>query len=205
MLGKTTAYAKKLFDEVSEIVGSDKFTIAGGAIRNFVEQANEPVIAIDLSLKQLNDGSSQPDIDLFFNCSEEWQDSKDTLLNKGYKIVKERTRSAVFSKYSKPDIDLVLLELSTPEGIIADFDFTNCCVAYSKDGLVTHPDFFVHVKNKELKINMVKLPYHTLQRAAKFKKKGYSIDTNTKLDIFDYAMKAPWGFEKEKEYLDATE
>ena len=90
------------------------------------------------------------------------------------------------------------------KNIIGDFDFTNCCAAYGSSGLTTHPDFFYDVMNRKIKINMVKLPYHTIQRAAKFQKRGYTIDTATKLQMFDYAMTASWGFDKEKEYHESN-
>ena len=187
ILEQTTAHAKKLFDEVSETLGTDKFIIAGGCLRNFVEE--ESAKGLEKTLNEFGQAPTPSDIDVFMYDPTVWQDTKDRLLSSGYEITKERSRSAVFYKHKSRDIDLVLLEGAIiGEDVIRDFDFTNCCIAYDKGGLTTHDMFFPHVTNRELKVNNVKLPYHTLLRASKFHKKGYTLDTDTRLALFDQAL-----------------
>lgn len=180
-------YCKVMFNLTSDILGTDQFYIAGGAIRDFVENPDE-------AHKKVKD------IDCFFSCSSAWHDACDRLIRDEWFIDKARDHSKVFSKPGKASLDLVLTEERSPQDIIKNFDLTCCCAAYGKNGLYMAPDFIKDTQNRVLRINMVKLPYHTIQRIDKFKERGYTISDEEAARVLAYAAKAPWGPEKETEY-----
>lgn len=197
---KTEDFAKRLFDETSEKLGTEKFYIAGGALRSFVETPG-----LDL----LNDGKTvamSKDVDCFFNNAAEYTKSMIKLIKQGYQKSKERRNSVVMEKEGETTYDLVYLEWAFDgKSIIDDFDFTNCCVAYGKEGLTVGDTFFEDVQSCQLKINNVKIPYHTIQRAGKFIKKGYILSDKDKITLFENAANAPWGPYDEDEYMNPEE
>ncbi len=185
MREKTFMFAEALFIQTNERLRTDKFYIAGGALRDFVE-----------------DGSKYPkDIDCFFGNETEFNIAKLSLTAEGFAVVKERTNSVVFEKVGHRTYDLVLLDyIKCAADIIVDFDFTNCCIAFGAEGIVHTGTFFEDVKARRLVINNVKLPYHTIQRAGKFMNRGYSLSDDAKLDLFNAAAYSPFGPYEEEEY-----
>lgn len=195
---ETELYCESLHIKLSEELGTDKFFIAGGAIRWFVE--NSQVKENDFfssSVVPLND------IDVFITDPTIWQDAKDKLMESGYIINKERKSSVVFEKAGKKDINLVLLKnIVVSMQIIEGFDFTNSQAVYGNNELKTSDTFFEDVLDKELKINEIKLPYHSIQRAAKFQKNGYTVSDDVKITLINNALNSTHGFKQEEEYIE---
>lgn len=185
MRENVTKFAEELHQQSSERLRTDKFYIAGGALRDFVES-----------------GSKYPkDVDCFFQSETEFNIAKLSLKAEGFVVVKERNNSVVFEKVGSRTYDLVLLDYITcAADIIVDFDFTNCCIAFGKEGLVTTGTFFEDVVSMTLKINNIKLPYHTIQRAGKFMARGYSLSDDIKINLFNTAAYSPVGPYDEEEY-----
>lgn len=200
MIEKTEEFAKKLFEETSKKLDTVNFWIAGGAIRAFVEAPG---------LESLSDGKSvamSKDVDCFFNDPNDMEKAKKSLLDQGYRIGKTRKSSYVMEKEGEVEYDLVFNDFAySGKSIFSDFDFTNCCVAYGKEGLSFGDTFFDDVQKRKLNINRLKLPYHTIQRAGKFMKNGYDLSIVDKLVIFEEAANAPWGPYDEEEYNNPEE
>lgn len=165
-------------------------------------------------LRDMYSGGLPNDIDIFFHNKEDYEKACFEInRHKDYEIFKTRGSSTQyikkdydFSKDLLPEIiDMVFIEDCTPESIINGFDFTVCCILF--DGLHLHysVEFHRDILNKELKINTISLPYHSISRVGKFKKRAYRITTETELQLLDYAYKAPWGPGKEAEYNEDTQ
>ena len=121
-------------------------------------------------------------------------------LSRNYIVVDERCNSMVLKHKEKEELlDIVICE--DPIQTIKDFDLKHCCVYYDGKNIVEAiPDALSLAKNKKLVLNIIKFPYLTLGRIAKYKAKGFSIDRDNELNILDYCYKAPWGPNKEYEY-----
>lgn len=196
---ETALYAKRLFDQTAELLSTNKFHIAGGVLRTFVE---------DFHLVSLADTSTpvySKDVDCFFNDGNAFHTAKNSLISKGYVEGKQRTNSVVMEKAGHTTYDLVYLP-NTTDGmsIILDFDFTNCCIAFGRDGLITTNTFWDDVENRVIRISNSKIPYHSIARAGKFMKQGYDISESTKIQLFDNAALSAHGPYEEDEYGEKT-
>lgn len=197
MKEQVALYAKRLFDKTSELLGTDRFHIAGGVLRTYVEDFK----VIELGLDDTDVPIYSKDVDCFFDNGAAYFLAKKSLEDKGYTVEKERTNSVVMEKAGHTTYDLVYLEYAfSGKSIIADFDFTNCCIAIGKDGLSTSTSFWEDVQNRKLVINNSKIPYHSIARAGKFMKKGYSLSDEDKIRLFDNAASSPYGPYEEDEY-----
>lgn len=201
MKEQTEQYGKRLFEQTAELLGTNQFHIAGGVLRAYVEDfhlvssfnSNTPILS--------------KDVDCFFNDGAEYFKAKESLEARGYVVGRERTSSVSMDKDGHTSYDLVYLaKIFNGSDIIDDFDFTNCCIAIGKEGLLLHHDnFFIDVAARNLKINKVKIPYHTISRAGKFMKNGYTLDNESKVLLFDNAANASYGPYEEDEYTEAAQ
>lgn len=193
-------YARRLHAQVSELLGTKNFHIAGGALRTCVE--NFDILSMDMK----NNANDQvpiysKDVDCFFGNVNEYNLALNTLKESGYEISKERANSVLMEKPGYIKYDLVYLShIYNGKSIIDDFDFTNCCISIGEEGLVTSTSFWEDVEKRKLVINKLKIPYHSIARAGKFMKKGYTISDEDKIYLFDNAAQSPVGPYEEDEY-----
>lgn len=142
---------------------------------------------------------------VFFSNPDDFRTARKSLIEQGYVEGRKRNSSVVMEKLGEVDYDLVFVPMSSNgQSIVSDFDFTNCCVAYGKEGLVTNEHFFDDVINRKLRLNTVKMPYHTIQRAGKFIKKGYELDDVDRVQLFNNAAMSSLGPYQEDEYENLT-
>jgi hypothetical protein len=173
---QTIEHFEKIYANFTELFGTQDFFIAGGAIRDFAESFGEP-----------------KDYDIFVNDIGNFHLIGYKLRNAGYTVQTERKNSALFIKDGDVLFDLIYIDTSNSKEsfgqyIINNFDLTCCCAAIGECGLVHHPDFFKDIDDKEIKINKLKLPYHTYKRIAKHIRKGYSVDPSVLVQVMDFAV-----------------
>lgn len=63
---------------------------------------------------------------------------------------------------------------NTPEDIFSTFDFTIVCGAYDGTTFYCHDRFWRDIANRRLVINILTFPLRTLERIAKYAKRGYT-------------------------------
>ncbi len=165
-----------------EFLETSEFIIAGGYIR-------------DLLI-----GIKPKDIDCFFINQEAYNLAVEAMEYKAKKI-KQRKNSTVFKIRDGIEVDLVFSEKESFLQVIDAFDLHNCCAYFDGNKIVSSNKFLMSCEDKQLIINHVTFPYLTLGRIAKFKSRGWNIIDEQEKLILDYCYKAPWGANKEQEYM----
>lgn len=158
------------------------FSIAGGFIRDTYS------------------GDTPKDVDLFFQDEQSYKDSIEIMEYKAKKI-KQRKNSVVFKTIEGEEIDLVYCNGKTVAETVFDFDLLSCCVFFNQiDGLISKEGWLNSCESKVLNLNIVRFPYLTLGRVAKFKKRGWEISNSDEINLLDYCYKASWGPSAELKY-----
>lgn len=71
----------------------------------------------------------------------------------------------------------------SPEDLINTFDFIPTCACLYQNTLYTHPDWFKHVKRRTLGLHFISYPVASVFRMMKYKDKGYTVLTDSVLDM----------------------
>lgn len=65
-----------------------------------------------------------------------------------------------------------------PEDVLRNYDFTVCMCAVTTDRLIYHPDYFLDLQTKQLRLHNPGNPLNTLWRVQKYNQKGFSMSAN---------------------------
>ncbi len=174
------ANAVSYFDHIafSKIEDVDCW-VAGGAVRDF-----------------FSIGRPRTDVDVLFPSIEQFN-LADRKLSGKYKVVGDNDSAKTFQVDGKPFQIIKSHFYDSPESAIAEFDFTVCCAAVTRDRTYFHETFFVDLARRELVINKISHPLSTLQRMQRYVRKGYWMNGHNlfelakSIDSLDLASMSP--------------
>lgn len=173
-------FNKLILDDIHLNLRDINCWIAGGAIRDYI------------SNKKITN-----DIDIYFSNGDDFKRVKDYIKWTGIRSMipkaplfenKNCIKCQYFPKISSDlesivnpllemngiPIDLIKIYSISPETCIANFDFTICAAAVTKDKFYYHKDFHYDINNKSLN-PLNPNPETLLQRIQKFSKMGFSL------------------------------
>lgn len=173
---------EKFFELCKTHLGSEHFCIAGGSIVSFLNH-DEP-----------------KDLDCFF-INQTYYNLALEHISFRAKEIKRRRNSVQFELSSGAKIDVIFTGKDSFRSIIEDFDLVHCCHYYTpSEGIVSLDKAVEYARNYTLHLKTITLPYFTLGRIAKYRTRGFSMDSNQENQILYYCYKAPWGPGNEVEY-----
>lgn len=155
--------AKTTHIDIAELVGTDKFTISGGFLRD-----------------SLNDEEPK-DIDCFFIDVKEYDIAVKNTEN--FEVITTRKQSVQIKLDNGGEIDLIL----TYENYVFDFDFhmNQLSYIYADDVILMNEEVEEAIRKKYITIATNKLPLNLLERAKKFYERGWKLGNNTKLKLIN--------------------
>ena len=145
---------KNTIDSIRDIVGNDvKLWIAGGAVTSAVT------------------GSRINDYDVF--------SSTPNLLvallkEKGVTVTYENPYFVNFKIAGRKVQVITRFEYPSMEQTVKEFDFTVVCGAYDGETFVFHDRFWQDIATRRLVINKITFPLKTMDRVAKYAKRGFT-------------------------------
>lgn len=131
----------------------ETFWIAGGAITSCV--TNEKINDYDVF-------SPNPDLII------------DVFLKKDVPVTFETEHFTNFKINNKKIQVIRRYKFNSPSEIFDNFDFTIVCGAYDGENFYCHDRFWQDIANRRLVINGLSFPLKTLERVAKYSKRGYT-------------------------------
>lgn len=134
--------------------------VAGGSVKDYFLQ-NKP-----------------KDIDVYCSSPSSYEETKQTLLKKGFNIQFQTENTLrLISASKKVKLDLITILSPTPIDCIKEFDFTIISAAVTYNAFFYHRDFFTDNLSKKLIINTLQPYLGVLFRFQKYIKKGYTMPT----------------------------
>lgn len=148
----------------------DEVILAGGALRSYF--TSTPVRDFDIylnekTLKQFTDNFSSG-----LKLSHSWAKISDTELSWTYRKMDYDTATQELLNVT---FNIMKRPYASREEVINPFDFTVCMCAIQKDALTYHPDYFIDLVTKSLRVNNPEDALSSLWRTQKYGKMGYSI------------------------------
>jgi len=149
----------------------DKIMLAGGALRS---------LFTDTSIRDY-------DVYADINTIEKLSDNHYAVLaskHGGWTRISNTARSYTYKRMffnpleQKIDhslVNFIKTPYVTPQSVIETFDFTVCMCAITKDQITYHPDYFVDLATRVLRVNSLEDPLSTLWRVQKYNKLGYTM------------------------------
>lgn len=174
-------------------MGNKNFAIAGGAVCSVVL------------------GQKPNDLDCFFNDLLSYEEACLNLRsNPEYTVVQERRNSVKF-KHTTEELSIDVVKPSVDKDghtygyhrMTSDFDLVHTCMYYTPDkGIVqVHPEAMKLANDLVIEINKITLPYHTLSRIAKYKKRGFAVSKSVERTILDHCYNSSLDATSEIEYF----
>lgn len=166
-------FSRVILDELKDVAMT---WVGGGCVRDYFSV-----------------GKLTSDIDLYFNCEEDYLKIKKYLVETTVRIITvEEDGKTTVNKFPKKKakvifendnvtkvvyngryFDLVRKYFPSPETTITEFDFTVCCAAVDLHKVYTHDTFFIDLAKRQLMINKLPFPLSTMWRMQKYIQKGY--------------------------------
>lgn len=156
---------KKSFEELLNAIPAG--WIAGGAVRDYFARMD-----------------SKSDIDVFFSSRDNFRSSVELLIKlRGFRKLYDHDVIAAF-RWKQKVVQLIGTHFfDSPQETIKSFDFTVCCCAVSKEGVVVHEHFLSDLAGRRLAINSLPFPLSTLERLQKYAARGFVACNGTLLEI----------------------
>lgn len=121
-------------------------------------------------------GTQTSDVDLFFRSDEERQRVLGQLTEQGGSVGLTAERVIKTTHPELGQVDLIRSTYADPIGCISTFDFTVACAAIDRNGVFyCHKEFFRHLAERTLVINDCSFPLSTMERIAKYARKGFTV------------------------------
>lgn len=168
--------AFKWWDEISTRYISttyrDQAVLAGGALRSFFTET--PVRDYDIYLTPAGLTGLTAQFNDFFQASNSgWAKTSETDISYtftklDYDPTNQKIDDAKFNINKKP--------FTTHDSVIDSYDFTVCMCAISPSAVVYHPDYFIDLSTRRLRVHNPGDPFSSLWRLQKYIKMGYTID-----------------------------
>jgi hypothetical protein len=144
------------YNNINNYINEGEFFIAGGCFTKLDEEVN--------------------DFDVFFKDEKSFSKQLNYLEKINYSIKARETINSTSFLYNGRMYDLINKKFfKDPEEIINEFDFTCCQAVYDGQKFHFGEQYLKHNFRKQLAINKITYPVHTLKRVIKYNKQGYWI------------------------------
>jgi hypothetical protein len=148
--------------------------LAGGALRSYFSKT--PV----------------RDYDLYFPTQEKYIAATNGLHSPHWRKMDTKSQDSTLYEYAaigvnvmgshRPSVETLAFNFvhrkycDTPEDVIKDYDFTVCMCGINRDQISFHPDYFLDLQTRKLRINNIEDPLNSLWRVQKYNGYGFKMD-----------------------------
>lgn len=156
---------KNVFDRF----GDRNIMLAGGALRSFFTKT--PVRDYDLYFPSM-DGVLKAQNEL--SATYQWAKVDGATTDS---TTWKRTMISLHGDFEHDTFNLIHRKYyETPAEVISLYDFTVAMCGLNKTQISYHPDYFIDLQTKVLRLNNIEDPFNTLWRVQKYNGYGYQID-----------------------------
>lgn len=148
--------------------------IAGGCLRDYFSQ------------KQM-----KSDCDIFFPNNDEYQKTKNYLINNGANVIWE-SNNGMKVTYKGNTFDLIKIFASNPKDTISRFDFTISMFATDGKDIYQGINSLKDLEDSKLVINTIISPLSTLKRVLKHYRKGFTMSAEETKKLYTALNNLPY-------------
>ena len=175
---------EEYLDDLSEETGDGDYEIlklvrdihgvflAGGFWRSVQDPSNEIV----------------EDYDLFFTGVQAKEEIEKQLISMGFAQLFKCPQGEL-TTYKQGDHKVQLVTkfwYKSQEDLIGSFDITACCASWDGEKFICNRRFKSDVMNKRIYLNKITFPVATMNRIAKYSRKGYKLMGKTNMEFLEF-------------------
>lgn len=157
----------------------------------YLPEETTPILAGG-ALRAYFTGTPARDYDIYFPTQAKYAKCVGGLYAPKWRKLESNTKESTVYQFSQVGIDhsdakIPMLHIGTynfihrkfydtPADVIAAYDFVACMCGVSKDQISFHPDYFIDLQTRTLRINNIEDPLNTLWRVQKYNGYGFKMD-----------------------------